>query len=118
MRRHVDVAALYSALDAKREGEGISWRELAAQTGLSSSTFTRLAQGGGVDVDTFVSLCGWLGTPTESFITGDSPKQMEEETLAVISSYLRADKALKPKSASAIETVLRAAYAQLSEPKK
>lgn len=114
VRRHVDTGALYSALDAKRDGEGLSWRDLGTKLGVASSCFTRLAQGRGVDVDTFMTLTGWLGMSPDKFTTGAQSTPADEETLAVISSYLRADRSLKPKSAAAIETVLRAAYEQLA----
>lgn len=118
MKRHIDVGALYGALEAKREAEGQPWRAIAAELDVSASTFTRLSQGKGVDIDTFVTLTGWLGASPDDFVVGDKPRESEsEETLAVISSYLRADRNLKPRSAQAIETVLRAAYEQLAEPR-
>jgi transcriptional regulator with XRE-family HTH domain len=111
----VNVAALYSALDAKREAEGLSWREVARAIGVNHSIFTRLSKGHRPDVDTFVTLTGWLGMAPERFVDGDVANPATEETLEVISTYLRADRALQPKSAQAIESVLRAAYEQLAE---
>jgi transcriptional regulator with XRE-family HTH domain len=116
MRRQINVGALYGALDAKRTNEGMSWRELGAALDVSPSVFTRMAQGRRPDVDTFLTLVGWLGVAAERFTDGDAPSAEEaEETVAVISTYLRADRTLKPKSAEAIETILRAAYEQLAE---
>jgi transcriptional regulator with XRE-family HTH domain len=114
LKREVNVSTLYSALDSKREAEELSWRQVAQQVGVNHSIFTRLSKGHRPDVDTFVTLCAWLGLSPDRFIDGDS-EQMPEETLEVIASYLRADRALKPKSAEAIESVLRAAYDQLAE---
>jgi transcriptional regulator with XRE-family HTH domain len=116
MERKVDVAALYSALDSKRQSEKKSWRQLAVELSLSASVFTRLAQGKRPDLDSFISMTGWLGQPADSFIEGDKPSEAEaEETVAVISTYLRADKSLKPASAQAIEDIVRTAYEQLAE---
>lgn len=117
MRRQINVGALYGALDAKRRSEGLSWRDLAGELEVSPSVFTRMAQGSRPDVDTFLTSVDWLGLAAERFTEGeDSPSEAEaEETVAVISTYLRADRALKPKSAEAIETILRAAYEQLAE---
>lgn len=115
LKRQVNVSALYSALDSKREAEGLSWREVARAIGVNHTIFTRLSQGKRPDVDTFVSLTGWLGMAPERFVEGDEAVDMQEETIEVISSYLRADRSLKPKSAQAIESVLRAAYEQLTE---
>jgi len=118
VKRHIDIGALYAALEAKRETEEKPWRAIAAELDVSPATFTRLSQGKGVDINTFVTLTGWLGASPDDFVVGDKPSESEsEETLAVISSYLRADRNLKPRSAQAIETVLRAAYEQLAEPR-
>jgi hypothetical protein len=116
MKRHIDNGVLYAALELKREEVGRSWRDIAKELDVSPSTFSRLSKGSGVDTDTFVTLTGWLGVAPESFVVGEkaSPER-SEETMSIISSYLRADRNLKPRSAAAIETVLRAAYAQLSE---
>jgi transcriptional regulator with XRE-family HTH domain len=116
MNRQVDVAALHSALDSKRRAEKLSWRELAGQLDLSPSVFTRMAQGRRPELDTFAVLTGWLGMSAEDFIDGDRPSEDEaRETVTVISTYLRADKALKPESAQAIEEIVRTAYEQLAE---
>lgn len=114
MKREVNVPALYSALDAKRAAESLSWRDVARRVGVNHSIFTRLAKGHRPDVDSFVSLTGWLGMAPERFVEGVDEPEMSEQTLEVISSYLRADRALQPKSAQAIESVLRAAYEQLA----
>lgn len=116
MKRHINVGALYAALESKRESEGRSWRDIAKELGVSASTFSRLGQGKGTDIDTFVTLTGWLGVAPDAFVEGEKAEfETSEETLAVITSYLRADRNLKPRSAQAIETVLRAAYEQLAE---
>lgn len=116
MERKVDVAALHSALDSKRQSEKKSWRQLAAELDLSASVFTRLAQGRRPDLDSFVLMTGWLGQPADAFIEGDKPNEAEaQETVAVISTYLRADKALKPESAQAIEDIFRTAYEQFAD---
>lgn len=61
MTRHqLDVPELYRWLDTKRRAGGLSWRQLAAQLGLSSSTMTRLGQGYRPDADALVTLLAWL----------------------------------------------------------
>jgi transcriptional regulator with XRE-family HTH domain len=113
----VDVAALYAALDQKRQAEDLSWRELAARLGLSASTFTRLAQGHRPDVDAFATLLRWLGMPAESFMRSPADAAAPQpEPLAVISSYLRAAKGLRPEDAEALEDIIRTAYRRLVRP--
>jgi transcriptional regulator with XRE-family HTH domain len=116
MQRKVDLGALYSALDSKRRGENLSWRELARQLEISSSVFTRLAQGRRPDLETFLTMVEWLGASAENFVASDKPSQDEaQETVAVISNYLRADRSLKPESAEAIESIVRTAYEQMAD---
>ncbi len=114
--RHLDTTALLGALEAKKEEEGRSWRDIARELGIDHSTFTRLGRGQRPDVDTLVALSDWLGVALDTFVVGEAPRDERQETLASIATYLRADKALKPRSAQAIESVLRAAYDQLAEP--
>lgn len=57
----VDIAALHGALDTVRRFRGISWRQIANETGMSPSTLTRLGKGESIDADGFVTLLAWLG---------------------------------------------------------
>ena len=66
--RRFDSKALYSALDAERESRGISWKQVAHETGVSVSTITRTRQGGRMEVDGVLALVGWLGAPVERFV--------------------------------------------------
>ena len=60
--RHVlDTAALHAAVEAVAAHRGLSMRDVAAETGLSPSTVTRLSQGQKPDADALVSLLAWLG---------------------------------------------------------
>jgi transcriptional regulator with XRE-family HTH domain len=111
----LNVEALYAALDQKRKHEGLTWRKLASITGTSPSTFTRMAQGHRPDVDTFMTLCSWLGIPAEEFKQGGYPEKRQENTLAMISAHLRASRELSPRGARALEEIVRAAYEQLKE---
>lgn len=60
-RWRLDTSALYTSLDVVRRAKGISWRDIATETGLSASTLTRLGQGTHPDADGLVSLLAWLG---------------------------------------------------------
>jgi transcriptional regulator with XRE-family HTH domain len=110
----VDVEALYAALDSKRKATDASWRDLARELDVSASTFSRMAQGRRPDVDTFATLLRWLGMPAEPFmrVTGATAAG-EEEPVAMVSSYLRSAKNVKPEDAEALEDIFRAAYNRL-----
>ncbi len=114
----VDVGALYAALDNKRQVANLSWRQLAHALDVSPSTFTRMAQGLRPDVDTFATLLRWLGMPAEVFTraTGEGVVALadEPEPMAMISSYLRSARNVRPEDAEALEDILRAAYKRLT----
>src|SRR5262249_846448 len=110
----VDVDALYAALDAKRQKEGLSWRELAGSLEISPSTLTRMAQGRRPDVDAFATLLRWLGMSADAFMRSTKKKE-EVNAVAMISSYLRADRNIDAKDAEALEDILKAAYRHMKK---
>jgi hypothetical protein len=116
MKHQIDWGALYAALESQREVEGRSWADIASDLDLDIPVFTLLSQGKPVDGDSLVTLTSWLDVQPDSFVIGDQHAAgASQETRAAVSSYLRINSGLKPRSAEAIETVLRAAYAQLGE---
>jgi transcriptional regulator with XRE-family HTH domain len=116
MDRPIDVTALYVALDARRNRQKLSWRELAKELGLSSSIFTRLAQGRAPELSSYRKMTDWLGVGMDDFTERERPSvEQSEDTVEAIAAYLRADKALKPESAQAIETIVRAAYEEMAD---
>jgi transcriptional regulator with XRE-family HTH domain len=62
-----DSKALYDALDARRVSRGMSWEQVAAETGVSVSTPTRTRLGGRMEVDGVLAMVTWLGATVESF---------------------------------------------------
>lgn len=112
--KSVNIEALYAALDQKRQIGRLSWRELAQQLTISPSTFTRMAQGRRPDVDTFAILLRWLNMTVESFMMTQGGEVGEQEPLAMISSYLRAAKNMRPEDAKALDEIIRVAYQRLA----
>ena len=114
----IDVAAFVGALDAQRQAKGISWRELARQTGVTASTFTRMRQGKRPDVNTFGALLQWLKLPAEDFMESrvkGRKGSAEPHPLAVASTLLRGKKKMSPEGMAAIENLVRAAYKVVKE---
>jgi transcriptional regulator with XRE-family HTH domain len=111
----VDVEALYAALDSKRKATDASWRDVARELEVSASTFSRMAHGRRPDVDTFATVLRWLGMPAEAFMRSASgiDDTAGEEPVAMVSSYLRSAKNVKPEDAEALEDIFRAAYNRL-----
>ena len=106
-----DAGALYEALDAQRQAKKMTWRQVAGATGVSASTFTRMAQGKRPDVDSLAALCSWSGLSADDFVRGD--KEGEAEPLAMISTLLRGDRNLTPQSAAMLDDLIKVTYQRL-----
>src|SRR5438309_6870165 len=100
---HFDAAGFYDALDATRQARGMSWKEVAAASGVSASTLTRMAQGKRPDVDSLAALAAWSGLETDRFVRSASGSRSEPEPLALISAQLRNDRQLSPEAATALD---------------
>jgi len=67
-----DSVALWRALDAQRAARGLTWTQVAAETGVSAATLTRTRQGGRMEVDGVLAMTMWLGRTVESFTRGSA----------------------------------------------
>jgi transcriptional regulator with XRE-family HTH domain len=66
--RRFDSSALFAALDRERLARGLTWKQLAAEIGVSASTIQRTRRGGRMEVDGMLAMVGWLGVPAETFV--------------------------------------------------
>jgi transcriptional regulator with XRE-family HTH domain len=105
----IDVNGLFGALDAAREAQQLSWRQLAKEIGVSPSLLSRLGNGYRPDADGFVTLVRWLGMPAEQFMVGDQPREPEPELLTQLAPLLRARQDLTPADVTHLEEVIQAA---------
>jgi hypothetical protein len=63
-----DTKAMYAALDAQRQGRGVTWRQVANEIGgLNAGSLTRLAEGGRTAFPEVMTIVGWLGRPAAGF---------------------------------------------------
>ena len=67
-----DSKALHAALDAQRRARGLTWSQVAAETGVSSGTLARTGAGGRLEVDGMLAMVRWLGVPVETFVRSDA----------------------------------------------
>ena len=73
--RRLDPPAIFAALDAERARRGLSWAELAAQTGVAESTLRRTRRPGRFEADGILAMAQWLGRAVEDFTRpGDPPE--------------------------------------------
>lgn len=111
MKPELDFEAFCAALDAHRLSRAMTWKQVAAESGVSASTLSRMSQGRRPDVDGWVALLEWSGLKREDFMR-HAATLGEPETLARITVLLRADPKLDDRGRKAVEGVLRSAYQQ------
>ena len=107
-----DNEAFYEALDASRQAKNLNWKQVAAQSGVSASTLTRMAQGKRPDVDGLAALAAWSGLQADDFVRSEAERP-NPEPLSMITTYLRSDKNLTPEAAAALDEVIKATYDRL-----
>jgi transcriptional regulator with XRE-family HTH domain len=108
-----DAGAFYDALDAQRLSQKLNWKQVAAASGVSASTLTRMAQGKRPDVDGLAALAAWSGLNADDFIRSDDDRP-EPAPLAKITTYLRSDRNLTPEAATALDQLIKATYDRLT----
>lgn len=113
--RRFNVSALHAALDSERHARRLTWKDVAAQSGVSASTLTRLSQGRQPDVNSLATLTGWLGMSADHFMAGGQPIEQfgAASPLAQISSIIHRDPNLSLEGGTALEELIRATYARL-----
>lgn len=108
-----DSDAFYSALDGVRRARALNWKQVAAESGVSASTLTRMAQGARPDVDGLAALVAWSGLDADDYVRSDGGDRPQAEPLAMISTYLRSDRNLTPEAATALDELIKATYERL-----
>jgi transcriptional regulator with XRE-family HTH domain len=112
-----DADAFYSALDSVRQSRRLNWKQVAAESGVSASTLTRMAQGRRPDVDGLAALVAWSGLDADDYVRSEDEQRPAQEPLAMISTYLKSDRNLSPEAATALEEMIKATYERLREKK-
>lgn len=108
--------AFYSALDSARAARSMNWKQVAAGSGVSASTLTRMAQGKRPDVDSLAALVQWSGLSADAFVGGEGHLTHEAEPLAQITTMLHSDASLPDEGRDAMIDMITAAYVRLRKP--
>ncbi len=107
-----DAEAFYAALDAARQARDSTWKTVANSSGVSASTLTRIAQGARPDVDSLAALAAWADLDANAFVRRKAAAPGAPPHLAMISTYLKTDPQLTPEAATALDQLIKVAYAQ------
>ena len=103
--------AFYAALDAVRESRGLTWKDIAAESGVNASTLTRIGQGKKPDVNGLAGLLAWSNLKAEMFIAQSSDAQADP--VAQIATIIRMDRSLSANNARIIEDIVKSTYIRL-----
>jgi transcriptional regulator with XRE-family HTH domain len=104
--------AFFAALDTTVVARGRTWKQVAAETGVSASTLTRMSQGRGPDAASLAALSAWAGLNPSDFVRLPNAAA-RPEPIAQISALLRTDPQLDEQSAATLEAIVRTAYEKL-----
>ncbi|MFZ1976286.1 MAG: hypothetical protein WAU89_25820 [Candidatus Acidiferrales bacterium] len=107
-----DANGFYRALESTVSVRSKNWKQVAAETGVSASTLTRMARGRSPDAASLAALSAWAGLNPSDFVSA-SYKPSQPEAMAQISTLLRGDPNLDADSAEAVEAIVKAAYERL-----
>lgn len=100
---------LAGMIKEKRGEKGL--REISTEIGgVSPATLSRIEKGKIPDVDTFIKLCKWLETATDTFIINHTNTELKSNQEHIV-AHLRADKELPPSTVQALLKMIDIAYA-------
>ena len=68
LMKRFDSAALYNAVDQKRQSLGMTWADVAREIHVSASTIRHAKEGGRMEVDGKIAMVDWLGEKVETFV--------------------------------------------------
>jgi transcriptional regulator with XRE-family HTH domain len=111
MKPTFDTEAFYAALNAERASRGLTWKEVAEQSGVQASTITRIGQGKKPDVNGLAALLGWSNLQAETFMRNVS--KAPANPMAQIAALIRMDPALTHNSAQLMEDIVLTTYNRL-----
>ena len=63
-----DLSALFSALEDHRAERGMTWRQVAEEIGVATSTIRRVGAGGRMEADGVRAMVAWLSRAPEYFV--------------------------------------------------
>lgn len=112
MAEAIDFEWLGERLRAARKKRGMTLEQVAAETGISVPTLSRIERGAakGLQSENLIALSEWLGTSVKLW----KKAAAVASTPDVVELHLRADKHLDQQTADALAHLFRTAYEQLS----
>ena len=91
----------------------MTWKDVAAKSGVAASTLSRMGQGARPDVEGLAALLKWSNLTTEMFIHGIRTE--DAAPIARITALLRADPKLSKTNAKIMEDIVVTTYNRLRD---
>ncbi len=112
--KNFDAEGFYSALAATVVARDVTWKQVSQDTGVSTTTLTRMSQARRPDAASLAALSAWAAINPADFVQLENSNDARRpEPLAQITTLLRNDRRLKPDAAKALDVMIRTAYGQL-----
>lgn len=109
MATTLNTTLLAGMIKTQRGKRGL--REISGEIGdVSPATLSRIEQGKIPDVDTFIRICRWLNTPTDTFIINASENTARTNQDHIV-AHLRAERELDPNTIQMLLRMIEMAYA-------
>ena len=109
-----DAEGFYRAIAATVVARDVTWKQVSRETGISTTTLTRMAQGRRPDAASLATLSAWAGVNPADYVS-QRGSASQPEPLAQISTLLRRDRRLNPDAARALDVMIQTAYNQMRE---
>lgn len=113
--QHVNLNAFRAGIDAYRSARGLSWRDVGAQSGMTTTTLSRFVNGHRIDLDGFAALVRWLGVPAETFMPQAVPPSGPLKLEVQLAILLASDPDLTPPDRQLLHEVLGACMKRIRE---
>lgn len=110
-----DTEAFFSALNAIRVRQSLTWKEVASRARVNPSTLSRIGQGKKPDLNGLSALLIWSGLKAEMFMPQTGPR--DADPIAKIATIIRTDRALSSNNAKLMEDLVTNAYRSLRSQK-
>ena len=107
-----DADGFYRALAATVTARSTHWKQVSTDTGVSTSTLSRMATGRQPDAASLTALAAWSGLDPTEFT---SVKRRTAEPIALAVKLLRQDPKLDKNAADSLEAILKTAYLKLKK---
>jgi transcriptional regulator with XRE-family HTH domain len=116
----IDVNALAGALEGRVKAEQISWRQAAAQIGVSPSLLTRVRNDQRPDLDAFAKIVRWLRMSADQFLVDPEELAVREEPElgSSINALLRARSDLDEQDKQYLASILQSGLDHFRQTRK